>query len=357
MTKMAQHFQSAAEPGADRSSTRSKTTDDFGSPSRLILAGVAGVVALTVFFFFATYSAVVMLNTKGIDAERQRAAVAIEAMAERGLAVDSTTVAKLGRDYVLSNTRLAAPGVLQPGEISVPITGSQMELAWTPRHMGDEIVAAVAVYRISSAGLVLGGLMLVLHRLYRLARDLEARRKAARQLADRDHLTGLANRRGFEDHLETAFGVGGDFALLYLDLDDFKLVNDSLGHAAGDKLLECVGQRLQRVVGEADLVARLGGDEFAILCRSRSKRGELSDFARLIHSRITAPYELAHADVSVGLSIGVALHGEHRGSAEDLVASADAALYRAKARQDTHFLFAAPAELEPAPVRPMTKAA
>jgi diguanylate cyclase (GGDEF)-like protein len=300
-----------------------------------------------------------MLNSKGVETERQRALMAVETAVERGAKINDALAAQLGHDYVLNKTRLAVPQVLLPGEIAVPITGSYLQLAWTPRQIGNEVASNIGPFRVSTAVLVMTGLLLILHRLYKLARDLEARRKAARELADRDHLTGLSNRRGFEQELGQSVAAGEDFALLYLDLDDFKLVNDSLGHAAGDKLLECVGQRLQRVVGDTDVVARLGGDEFAIMCRSRTRRGDLSDFARLIHSRITAPYELAQADVTVGLSIGIALRGEHPGSGEDLVASADAALYRAKARMDTHFLFATPTatSVGPAPAKPFTRAA
>jgi len=105
-------------------------------------------------------------------------------------------------------------------------------------------------------------------------------------------------------------------------------------------LLNCVGQRLQHIAGPDDAVARLGGDEFVILRCSATSPRELEEFAALIHSRITLPYGLGDVEAQVGLSIGIATRTLHMFSPDDLVGSADAALYRAKDIEGMRYAFA-----------------
>lgn len=318
-------------------------TDDGAvvSPSRLILAGGVGIFLLAGFFLLATFHAVFTIDDAAFKMERERASMAVLATAETGATIDSMFIAKLGRDYVLKDARLAMPGSLTSTELSVPLPNSSQVLAWTPRKLATETFIAVAPFRLLSVGLVLICLMVVLQRLYKLARSLETRRQAARDLAERDPLTGLLNRRGFAEALDSAFAQkDGDAALLYIDLDDFKQVNDTHGHSVGDKLLECVAQRLANAAGPDDAVARLGGDEFTILRRGGGSEAQLADFARLIHTRVTGPYGLGSINVEIGLSIGIASRGPQARTSGDLVAQADAALYRAKAVDSLKFAFA-----------------
>jgi diguanylate cyclase (GGDEF)-like protein len=341
---MAQHFLlTPAVTGTRRprtGSSRRAGEGILGTPSKLIVAGGIAVVLLAVLFFFATLQAVQVLDQKSVDAERQRASIAVGLLQQSGTPVDSVMAGKLGRDYVLADSHLARPTDLASHEVSVPVVGTALVFAWTPRRLGSETVATVAPFRIVAAVLCIAGLMFVLNRLFRLALDLEARRKAARELATRDALTGLLNRRGFAEALEKGFETESSLALLYLDLDDFKQVNDRFGHATGDQLLLCVAQRLGHIAGPSDAVARLGGDEFVIIRSGVTSAAELSEFASLIHSRITLPYGLGDVEARVGLSIGIATRTAHMHDAQDLLASADAALYRAKDTEHVPFALA-----------------
>jgi diguanylate cyclase (GGDEF)-like protein len=311
------------------------------SPSRLILWGVIGVMLLAGFFLLATVAAVQTINQKGTQIEMQRAQAALDRIvAERG-GLDTAAALALGRDYVLVDAHLADAGTQRPGEASLPVPGhADMVLAWSPRHLGTETFVDIAPYRVAIAALVLGFVFYTLYRLFRLSVDLDQRRRAARALATSDALTGLANRRGFAEALETHFTADTALALLYLDLDDFKPVNDRYGHAVGDELLACVAQRLQHAVEPGDMVARLGGDEFVVLRRGRVEPSELEHLAARIHKRLTHPYGLGHIEAEVGLSVGIAIR-EAGMTIDQFVASADAALYRAKDAAERKFVFAA----------------
>ncbi len=174
-------------------------------------------------------------------------------------------------------------------------------------------------------------------RAVRTFTDITERKRSEAQitfLAHHDALTGLANRAAFHDRLEQALGSTtrntGQFAILCLDLDRFKLVNDLHGHASGDILLQQVAERLRKTVRTEDLVARLGGDEFAILQSDvRQPEAAMQLASRMVHS-LAAPFEIDGRSMSVGTSVGVALYPVHGHSADILMKNADAALYRAK---------------------------
>ncbi len=156
-------------------------------------------------------------------------------------------------------------------------------------------------------------------------------------LADRDALTGAANRRMFQVTLERVLGVGSErssgsvTAVLFIDLDDFKVVNDTLGHAAGDALLVEITRRIGRLVRSDDLVARLGGDEFAILTLDRPDLRRSRAIAERLVRELRAPFRIGESSVSVTASIGIASAEDAAGSAQDLVRNADVAMYMAKA--------------------------
>jgi diguanylate cyclase (GGDEF)-like protein/PAS domain S-box-containing protein len=160
---------------------------------------------------------------------------------------------------------------------------------------------------------------------------LEAEARIA-YLADHDPLTGLANRSLFRRHLDAALarlGPGERLALLWLDLDDFKDVNDSFGHPAGDVLLQLVAERIRAAASPGDLAARLGGDEFAIVSGPTTTAAAEAAARRLV-AAFRVPFDLAGRSVSVGASIGIALAPDDGSDSESLVALADAALYRSK---------------------------
>jgi diguanylate cyclase (GGDEF)-like protein len=149
--------------------------------------------------------------------------------------------------------------------------------------------------------------------------------------ATHDDLTGLANRSLFQRHLDDAAGSAVGFALLFLDIDNFKAVNDAFGHGVGDALLSAVGERLQEALRDGDAVGRLGGDEFAVLCRGMSSADEAAALADRLRLRLRVPFAVAGRELHVTASIGCrAVCPSDRGSGEALLGDADAAMYQAK---------------------------
>jgi len=169
-----------------------------------------------------------------------------------------------------------------------------------------------------------------------LVRDVSSRRAYERQiehLAYHDPLTGLPNRRWLESAGDRLLGLAGreqgEAAVLFIDLDDFKDVNDTLGHAAGDELLLEVAARFRAVSRTENVLVRLGGDEFAVLLSECDGASARAAGARLLEA-LGAPFQPAGAEVYVGASVGIALCPRHGTSMEDLLRRADVAMYAAK---------------------------
>jgi diguanylate cyclase (GGDEF)-like protein len=159
--------------------------------------------------------------------------------------------------------------------------------------------------------------------------ELERSRAQIRHQAQHDALTGLANRGLFRDELATAL-TRATGAVLYIDLDGFKAVNDELGHAAGDLLLTIVGERLRRSLRPGDLAARLGGDEFGVLLRAASPV-EAAATARRLRAALSEPFALDGRTVAAGASIGVAAIALSSAvDVDQLLGEADAAMYEDK---------------------------
>ena len=164
-------------------------------------------------------------------------------------------------------------------------------------------------------------------------------------LAERDSLTGAANRRMFQLALERVLHGQQDArpradrvtAVLFLDLDDFKVVNDTLGHAAGDELLVAVTERIAGLVREGDLVARLGGDEFAVLTEDEPMLSRARSMASRLVYELRAPYLIGDKQVVVTASVGIASARDAIAGAADLVRNADVAMYMAKANGKSGF--------------------
>ena len=155
-----------------------------------------------------------------------------------------------------------------------------------------------------------------------------------RHLALHDSLTGLANRVLFRQELQDALHGEGNpdsIAVLFIDLDGFKGVNDTLGHSVGDVLLKSIGQALKQLIGEDDLIARLGGDEFAVLTRNASGSGGAEPLADLIVRTVAGIRSVDGIPVTVGASVGIVYASEHSPTPEDLLRNADLAMYKAKA--------------------------
>ena len=262
-----------------------------------------------------------------------------------GAALDGTITSwNAGAERLYGYT--AAEMVGQKVTASVPaerMTGLEERLAlvvhgesllnYETRHLrkdGTPVDVALSMFPIRDpSGAVIGAAA--------ISRDVTQRRRAEAELVHRalhDSLTGLPNRALLDDRLDHALARcarhGSDLAVLFADLDDFKWVNDSHGHPAGDEVLRIVASRIRDAVRPADTVARFGGDEFVVVCED-SGRWEASLLARRIAERLEVPVEVDGAQVVLTASVGIAVGGADL-SRDTLLANADAAMYQAKDR-------------------------
>jgi diguanylate cyclase (GGDEF)-like protein len=195
------------------------------------------------------------------------------------------------------------------------------------------VVAQFTEVSALAFGLAVAGIAVSVGRTaltFREVEELGRRRVEART----DELTGLANRRALSWHLEAAVAGGDRTSLLLLDLDHFKELNDTLGHAAGDELLRRIGPRLSAVLGPGDLLARLGGDEFGVIvARDDAEPERPVVVAQRLLGSLDEPFDLRGIALRVDGSIGVALFPEHAGDASGLLQRADVAMYLAKERR------------------------
>ncbi len=205
--------------------------------------------------------------------------------------------------------------------------------------------ARAAFKRIGGAVLLLLSIVLgvAAHQLWRrLARQRVVNSRVL-YMAHHDVLSGALNRASFNDVLQQAVwrrAQGGPpFALLCIDLDHFKEVNDSLGHAAGDEVLRIATQRLKTCVREGDHIARLGGDEFAVVLMGVANVAAVTPLAQRIVDALVVPYDVADQRLRCSGSVGVAIHGVDATEPDDLLGRADMALYRAKAQGRATFSF------------------
>lgn len=162
--------------------------------------------------------------------------------------------------------------------------------------------------------------------------------RAARYLANHDGLTSLPNRRAFTEHLTQALvrssALDNDLAVMFIDLDHFKSINDTHGHRVGDELLAVVGSRLAQAVRAADIAARLGGDEFACLLLHAPSVAHIAQVATKLVAAISAPIQLGALRLEVQASIGIVVRRPGQAvDAEQLLGCADRAMYEAKRRQ------------------------
>ena len=206
----------------------------------------------------------------------------------------------------------------------------------TPRHDRAWLVLVASLF---AAALVMAHMYSSSRHAYRL---LRANRQIS-ELAERDSLTGLANRRAFYEELAAAFAAarsgGPIFAILYFDLDHFKDINDTLGHPTGDMLLRQVAQRVKSGVRQSDLVARCGGDEFAVLQRNAPDPTDTATLAAAIRDLLEAPFLVEGNSVHVAASIGIARYSADAIDPGAIMVQADLALYRAKEEGRNCFRF------------------
>lgn len=177
-------------------------------------------------------------------------------------------------------------------------------------------------------------------------RDITKRTKLEKELqhqATHDALTGLANRVKLLEHMHTAIEKAmqnkSKFAVLFLDLDRFKLINDSLSHAAGDQVLQLAASRLASSIQPEDTLARLGGDEFIILHLNVKEREDLVHWVNRLFTAFQQPFDVVNKSITLSVSIGISLYPDDATSVDALIRNADAAMYHAKMLKENNFQF------------------
>ena len=228
---------------------------------------------------------------------------------------------------------------------------TQIQETWfEPELLSDgvsrEAVQRWAIRSMIAVLLILGGFLAWLTHLRRDIQKRKLREAEMRHRAYHDELTGLPNRTHMIEKGELAliFHAQNErkCALIFIDLDGFKAVNDNEGHDAGDELLIAVAQRIQRAVRKTDMVARYGGDEFVILLTQINTVEQAKAVAEKVLSRIAMPFRLAVGEANIGASIGVAVYPDHGQSYEQLLVAADEAMYAVKEQGKQGVSVAAP---------------
>jgi diguanylate cyclase (GGDEF)-like protein len=214
-------------------------------------------------------------------------------------------------------------------------TAAQAEQAERERAEAEHARAEAEALRAEQAERHVQELNRYVEKLEATSKELQQSREHFRHAAFHDALTGLPNRSLFTEHLRIALERARQneeylFCVLFLDLDRFKNINDSLGHPCGDELLSLVARRLEGCIRQTDMVARFGGDEFAILLDAIENPSDAIRVAEKIQQAISAPFKIHNHEAVTTASIGVALSTSDYSEAEDMIRDADTAMYRAK---------------------------
>ncbi|MFG1248579.1 putative bifunctional diguanylate cyclase/phosphodiesterase [Xanthobacter flavus] len=210
--------------------------------------------------------------------------------------------------------------------------GTEAELAWRGAQPGRSLLRNALPALAVLTTLLSVTFLVMMFRAMRVAAVLAESEAQAREMASRDYLTGLFNRGYFIEALESALaGLASDqrLVLLFIDLDDFKLINDTAGHGAGDLLLKAVAGRIATAIGERGVVGRFGGDEFVAFFPA-AHPGEIDEVLNRLRAELKPPVPDGAGEIRVSASIGVAEAPQDAVSASDLMRRADIALYRAK---------------------------
>jgi diguanylate cyclase (GGDEF)-like protein len=264
--------------------------------------------------------------------------------------LDGSFLARIRADYGIDGARFAWRNDAASRESAQALQSRDGRivgyLIWQPFAPGYTVFARLAPVLLIAFLIISGLVFMLIRRISSRTRQLRDSRAAVHHLAFHDRLTGLPNRALFEDRLDHALAIYRGtaqhrVALLYLDLDRFKKVNDTLGHPAGDALIREFARRLQGVVRVSDTAARLGGDEFAIIQTEVSSLAETDALCARIIEVASKPFLIDGGHVFVGVSIGVALAGKDGLDPTELTRRADIALYESKSHgRGRHKLFA-----------------
>ena len=306
--------------------TRLDDEDDPFRQASFVLEGLADRYAFSRGLALGVVDdGMVVLGSLGLPDAAARAAVAVDPILERAWQIrspiavrriDASTNPSLGALMPQGGRVIVAPMVADGRPIGALVLEHPGNAPGVERRVMSVVAQAAGMAALNFRNSV----------LLRRVQDL----------AERDALTGVANRRSFQESLERVVAVAGDHrdtiaAVLFIDIDDFKIVNDTLGHAAGDELLVAVTERIGGLIREGDLVARLGGDEFAVLTEDLPDLRKARSMAERLIRELRAPYAIGGQSVSISASIGVAGARDAVDGAHDMVRNADVAMYMAKA--------------------------
>ncbi|PTT23095.1 GGDEF domain-containing protein, partial [Acidovorax sp. HMWF029] len=253
------------------------------------------------------------------------------------LAAVQGEVVDLGRSILKILLVLSLVGVVLAAGVSRVVTQPlQAMVAAAQAFSRGHAHGALPVHRKDEVGDLARSFQDMEQQISRQITELNASRDAMAHLAHHDALTGLPNRRMFEQRLAQALELsrrsGRDCALLFVDLDDFKAINDTRGHAVGDLVLQAVARVILGAVRQADTVARLAGDEFTVLCENVDSEEAALQIVAKLEQAFAPPLDIEGQPFPVRASIGVSLFPRDAQDAHTLLASADAAMYRVKQR-------------------------
>ena len=252
--------------------------------------------------------------------------------------LDGQLLSDIGARFNLPRLHALGPDPLKRDEqvyVVADSTGAAIaRFAWVPNQPGASIVSTVLPFMAIAFGGFALLTALALRYIRRSAARIAEGESRLRHLALHDPLSGLPNRTYFGERLGAVIGGAGKedgiAAVLAIDLDHFKDINDTLGHHIGDGLIGVVAQRLVHAVRREDLVARLGGDEFAVITTEAADLQMLQRFAERLIAVLRAPYSISGHTLLIGASIGIAVIDRRTGDGADIMRRADVALYRAK---------------------------
>ncbi|MBY0564220.1 MAG: EAL domain-containing protein [Hyphomonadaceae bacterium] len=265
--------------------------------------------------------------------------------------MDEDFMASVGRTLLMPDLRMSPTSDIAEGSVAQPFFAdngvANGYLTWTPRRPGKALL--LFILPLVALGVMGAGVLtwMMIRRLKRASEELAQREALSRHEALHDALSGLPNRTHFTRSLQEALDElvqtrnNARVIVAYVDVDRFKDVNDTLGHAAGDNLIVLVAERLRGVVGPTDLLARFGGDEFAIL-RCSSAPGASDELADRVRAAFEESFDLYGQHVRMTASLGIAAAPDHGATPEELMRHADIALYEAKnAGRDRAMVFSA----------------
>ena len=252
-----------------------------------------------------------------------------------------------GSRFGLRRLRLVSELSEAAGRAGLPLltaTGQRdIALVWEAQSTTAAILNSVLPAVVLGGAILMIFFALIYAHMRTVTHEMVHAEARATHLASHDALSGLPNRRSFFDSLSKELlrsgGSRGSLAVLFIDLDKFKEVNDTMGHQAGDQLIFMMGARIREALRGRDMLARLGGDEFAVIQTNVHSIEDVTSLSRRLLEQVREPFDIDGAKAYVGMSVGIAMSPQNSRSAEDLMRFADVALYRAKTGGRNRFAF------------------